>query len=156
MAHKGTWLGLAGWLAVSYAAGLVGSRYLPGPWYRELVKPSWNPPAAVFAPVWTALYALMAIAAWLVWKRAGFAAAALPLALFGAQLVLNAAWTYLFFGLHRPDLAFFEIALLWLLILATTVAFWREQPVAGALLLPYLCWVGFAAALNFRIWRLNV
>jgi benzodiazapine receptor len=147
--------GLVAWLAASFAAAWIGSRYLPGEWYVSLVKPAWTPPNEVFAPVWTVLYVLMGVAAWLVWRRAGFGGASAALSLFIAQLVLNALWSYLFFGLHRPDLAFIDILVLWVLILVVTVMFWREIQVAGMLLLPYLVWVGFASLLNFAIWQLN-
>ena len=148
-------LGLVVWLIVSLVAGFVGSRFAPGDWYESLAKPSWTPPHYVFGPVWTVLYLLMGVAAWLVWRERGFRGAGMPLGLFILQLALNAAWTYLFFGRHRPDLAFVEILVLWVLILITLVAFWRVRLAAGALLLPYLCWVGFAAALNHQLWRLN-
>lgn len=148
-------LGLAGWLAGSFAAGWIGSRYMPGEWYASLAKPSWNPPNTVFAPVWTLLYTLMAVAAWRVWRQAGFTGAGPALGLFIVQLALNALWTYLFFGLHRPDLAFLDIAVLWLAILGTGILFWRTDPTAGALMLPYLAWVSFAACLNFALWQLN-
>jgi len=149
-------LGLALWLALSFAAAWVGSRYMPGAWYVSLAKPAWTPPDAVFAPVWTALYALMAVAAWLVWRRAGLKGAGVALALFVLQLVLNALWSYLFFGLHRADIAFFDIVALWFTILAVLVLFWREDRRAGALMTPYLVWVGFASCLNFALWRLNM
>jgi translocator protein len=97
----------------------------------------------------------MAVAAWLVWHQAGFVAGRVPLALFGVQLLLNLAWSGLFFGLRRPDLAFYEIVLLWGMILATLTTSWKVSRIAGVLLLPYLLWVGFATALNFAIWRLN-
>jgi len=148
-------LGLVGWLVISFAAGGIGSRFLPGAWYESLAKPAWNPPAAVFAPVWSVLYALMGIAAWLVWRRGGFGGAGAALGAFVAQLVLNALWSYLFFGLRRPDLAFLDIVILWVLILVTVVLFWRVDRLASALLWPYLAWVGFAAVLNFTLWRLN-
>lgn len=147
--------GLILWIAISLAAGLVGSRFLPGEWYASLVKPSWNPPSSVFAPVWSTLYVLMGVSAWLVWRTAGFAGAPGALALFFGQLILNALWSYLFFGVHRPGVALVDILALWLLILATTIAFWRVSVPAGILLLPYLCWVGFASALNLQLWRLN-
>ncbi|MEW6439924.1 MAG: TspO/MBR family protein [bacterium] len=148
-------LGLIGWLAVSLAAGWIGSRFMPGAWYASLEKPAWTPPDAVFAPVWTALYVLMGLAAWLVWRRAGFTGAGTALWLFFAQLVLNALWSYLFFGAHRIDVAFFEVVVLWAVILVVTVLFWRKVRVAGALMLPYLVWVGFAACLNFALWQMN-
>lgn len=139
------------------AAGLGSLWTFPslGNWYAALNKPSWNPPNSVFGPVWTTLYTLMAFAAWLVWRQRERTAVVLPLALFGGQLILNAAWSGLFFSMHRPDLAFAEILLLWLMILATAIAFWRVHRIASFLLLPYLAWVAFAAVLNGTIWQLN-
>jgi len=145
-------IGLVAWLALCFGAGGVGARFRPGAWYAELRKPAWNPPAWLFAPVWTLLYALMAAAVWLVWRQAGVTP---ELGLFLVQLALNAAWTWLFFGLRRPGLALAEIAALWLAIAATAVAFWSVVPVAGLLLTPYLAWVTFATALNAALWRLN-
>ena len=147
--------GLIGWLAGSFAAGWIGSRFMPGAWYASLVKPAWTPPAMVFAPVWTVLYVMMGVAAWLVWRRAGFAGARAALGLFVVQLALNAIWSYLFFGLHRIDMALIDIAALLVMILLVMVLFWRKDWRAGALLLPYLAWVGFASCLNFALWRLN-
>jgi tryptophan-rich sensory protein len=151
-------IGLVFWLVLCLGAAWTGSLItrpaIPG-WYAELAKPAWTPPSWVFGPVWTALYIMMAVAAWLVWRKGGAAAAAVPLGLFLVQLALNVSWSPLFFGLHRPDLAFFVIVLLWCAILATLVAFWRVSPAAGWLLLPYLLWVTYASALNFAIWRLN-
>lgn len=146
---------LGGWLALCFTAASLGALFMPGEWYSALKKPSWNPPAWIFEPVWTALYTMMAVAAWLVWKRGGFAAQRRPLALFLVQLALNAAWTPLFFGLHWPGVAFTEIVLLWLAIAATLAAFRPVSGVAAWLLVPYLAWVSFAAALNFALWRLN-
>jgi len=151
-------LGLLAWIAACFSAGALGSVFTAravADWYPQLSKPSWTPPSAVFGPVWSALYLMMALAAWLVWRSRGFSRATLPLALFAAQLLLNLAWSAIFFGLRLPGLAFAEILLLWALILATLIAFWRVTPLAGCLLLPYLAWVTFAAALNFAIWRLN-
>lgn len=149
------WLGLVLWLAVTFAAAFVGARFEPGGWYETLAKPEWTPPPWLFGPVWTALYLAMAVAAWMVWKHAGFDGARAALALFLLQLALNAAWSWLFFGMHKVDLALVDIALLWLAILATMLLFWRVRPLAGALLLPYLLWVSFATALNLAIWRLQ-
>jgi translocator protein len=148
-------IGAIAWLAVVFLAAWIGSRFLPDEWYRNIKKPSWNPPNWLFAPVWTLLYVLMAVSAWLVWRQYGFQPASLPLALFLVQLALNAAWTWLFFGRHRPDLALVEIAVFWALLLATILSFWGLNPLAGAILLPYLAWTSFAAFLNFTIWRLN-
>ena len=142
-------------LIFTFGAAGVGSRFPTGPWYAALSKPRWNPPNWLFGPVWGILYILMAVAAWLVWRDAGFSGATAPLVLFIVQLGLNALWSYLFFGAHQPLLAFLEITVLWIVILLTLVGFWRVRPLAGVLLLPYLCWVGFASALNFQLWRLN-
>lgn len=147
--------GLVLWLGAALAAGLLGSQFMPGEWYASLTKPGWTPPNAIFAPVWTVLYVLMGVAAWLVWRKAGFSGATMPLILFILQLVLNSLWSYLFFGVQQPMLAFFEIVALWVAILATTLAFWKVTPAAGMLLVPYLCWVAFASALNLQLWRLN-
>lgn len=148
-------LALVVWLLVTFAAALPGSLYMPGDWYASLNKPSWNPPGWIFGPVWTALYTMMAVAAWLVWQKGGLAAQRRPLLIYIAQLALNAAWTPLFFGLHRPDLAFVDILLVWLGIIATMAAFWRVHRTAAMLLAPYLAWVSFASALNYTIWKLN-
>ena len=115
-------LGLVGWLVVCFLAAFLGAVFMPGDWYARLKKPSWNPPAWIFGPVWTTLYAMMAVAAWLMWKGGGFAAGRGPLALFLAQLVLSAAWPPLFFGLHQPGFACAEIVSLWLVIAATLAA----------------------------------
>jgi tryptophan-rich sensory protein len=139
----------------SFGAGSLGAFFMPGAWYAGLNKPSWNPPNWVFAPVWSALYTLMGVAAWLVWRRGGFSVRRLPLMLFLAQLALNAAWTPLFFGLHHLGLAFAEILLLWGVLAATAVVFFRVDRPAGTMLLPYLAWVSFAAMLNLALWRLN-
>lgn len=155
---KRPWLGLAGFVAVCFvAAGIGGAVTAPNipTWYASLAKPSWNPPNWLFGPVWTALYLGMAVAAWLVWRQHGWARARLPLTLFAVQLVLNVLWSCLFFGLHRPGLAFGEVLLLWAFIAATTVLFWRRSITAGALFVPYLAWVTFASVLNFAVWRLN-
>lgn len=149
------WLGLAGWLLLCYGAAVVGGQFSPGPWYERLDKPAWTPPGAVFGPVWALLYTLMAVAAWLVWKERGFRRGRAPLVLFLVQLALNVAWSALFFGARQPGLAMLDLALLWLAILATLIAFWRVRPIAGALLLPYLLWVTYAGSLNFAIWWLN-
>jgi tryptophan-rich sensory protein len=148
--------GLVGWLVLAFAAAWIGSLFLPGEWYAQLSKPRWTPPNWLFGPVWSILYAFMAIAAWLVWKKGGFASASLPLAFFVVQLILNAIWSWLFFGLQNPGLAFCEIIILWFTILVTLITFWKEASVAGALLIPYLAWVSLAVVLNFSIWRMNL
>jgi len=123
----------------------------PG-WYASLAKPAWTPPSWAFGPVWTLLYPLIAVAGWLVWRH-GQARGAILLYLL--QLCLNAAWPWLFFALHRPDLALIDIVILVAVIVATIVAFRRRSPGAALLLAPYLAWVLFAAALNLAVWRLN-
>jgi tryptophan-rich sensory protein len=128
---------------------------MPGAWYASLAKPAWTPSNALFGPVWTVLYVLMGVAAWLVWKRAGFRGAGAALALFVVQLVLNALWSYVFFGLHRISAAFLDIVVLWAVILVVTVLFWRKVRMAGVLMLPYLIWVGYASCLNFALWQMN-
>jgi translocator protein len=148
------WFGLLLWLLLPLLAGAFGSQFQPGAWYAALDKPSWNPPSWVFGPVWTVLYIMMGVAAWLVWDRYRSAARA-ALAVFVVQVVFNGLWSYLFFGLQSPALAFAGIVILWSLIVTTLVLFWRARTVAGVLLLPYLAWVSFAAVLNFTIWQLN-
>jgi translocator protein len=148
-------LALVGWLLACFAAAAMGGLFMPGEWYASLKKPSWNPPGWVFGPVWTMLYTIMAVSAWLVWRRGGFAAQRWPLSLFLVQLALNAVWTPLFFGWHWPGVAFAEIVLLGLAILATFLAFRPVSRVAAWRLAPYLAWVSFAAFLNFTLWRLN-
>lgn len=159
MTERTRWLGLIVILIVCLgAAGLGAIATTPeiDGWYKTITKPSWNPPDWIFGPVWTTLYVMMAVAAWLVWRPAGFQAAAIPSTLFILQLALNIAWSWIFFGLNRPGWAFTEIILLWTAILATLITFWRRSRWAGALLVPYLAWVSFASVLNFTIWRLNV
>ncbi len=150
-------IGLVGWLAISFfASGIAALASMrAASFYSQLVQPSWAPPSSVFGPVWAILYALMGIAAWLVWRIGGFRAGRSALTLFLAQLVANALWSWLFFAWHHGALAFADIVLLWLLIVATLVSFWRMRPLAGALLIPYLLWVCFATALNFSVWKLN-
>jgi len=150
-------IGLAGWITVSFIAAAVGAAasIQAGSFYTQLVRPDWAPPPSVFGPVWTALYALMGFAAWLAWREGGWRSAGTALALFLVQLAFNALWSWLFFGWHRGALAFADIMLLWALIVATLVSFWRIRPLAGMLLLPYLLWVSFAAVLNYSVWRLN-
>lgn len=152
------WLGLIGWLLASLAAGVVGalSTRNAREFYAGLVKPVWAPPGWLFGPVWTALYLMMGIAAWLVWRRAGWAGAPGALSLFLAQLVCNALWSWVFFAWHRGALAFGNIVLLLGLVAATLVAFARVHRLAAVLLLPYLAWIAFATMLTYSIWRANV
>ena len=158
MTQRTRWIGLIIFIVVCLGVGGLGAIATTpeiDTWYRTLDKPSWNPPDFVFGPVWTTLYVLMAIAAWLVWRPAGFRAAAVPLSLFAFQLGLNLLWSWIFFGMHRPGYAFAEIVVLWMAIVATTFTFLRPSKPAAWLMSPYLAWVTFATALNFAIWQLN-
>jgi tryptophan-rich sensory protein len=141
-------------LAVGALGGWVTAESVQT-WYPTIAKPSFTPPNWVFGPVWTALYVLMGVAAWRVWRRAGSQARRGPLALFAMQLVLNLAWSVVFFGAHRIGAAVIVIIALEVAILATLIAFRRIDSVAAAMLLPYALWVAFAAVLNIAIWRLN-
>ena len=138
--------------------GIVGAGFTApaiADWYRSLEQPSWTPPDWLFGPVWIALYALMAVAAWLVWRQGRVPGVWTAGALFGVQLALNAIWTPIFFGLRQPGWALLDILLLWAAILLTLVAFARVRPLAAGLLAPYLAWVTYAGALNFALWWLN-
>ncbi len=150
-------VGLLGWLLLSFVAAAIGAlaSVQAATFYQKLAQPSWAPPSSVFGPVWSVLYVLMGIAAWLVWREGGWRRQRGVLTLFVIQLAANALWSWLFFAWHRGALAFADIVLLWLLIVATVIGFWRVRPLAGALLLPYLCRVSFASALNFAVWHLN-
>lgn len=141
-----------GFVVLCFSAAAVGALTPPGAWYEGLTKPSWNPPAWVFGPVWTLLYLAMATAAWRVWRTPK---PGLPLAVFGVQLVLNAAWSPIFFGAHALGWALVEILFLLLAILATTALFFRRDRWAGALFVPYVLWVAFASFLNATLWQLN-
>ena len=152
------WLGLAAFVVLTFAAAALGALFTSlsvGTWYTTLRRPSWTPPDWVFGPVWSVLYLSMAVAAWLVWRQHGLASAAWPLGLFAVQIALNVVWSALFFALRNPGAALFEIIFLWCAILATALSFWRISVPAGWLLVPYLAWVTYAAALNFAFWRMN-
>lgn len=153
-----SWLGLVGWLLASLAAGAVGavSTRHAREFYAGLVKPAWAPPGWLFGPVWTVLYVMMGVAAWLVWREAGWAGATVALWLFVIQLACNAAWSWVFFAWRRGALAFATIVVLLVLIVATLLAFARVHWLAAVLLLPYLGWVAFATALTLVIWRANI
>lgn len=145
-------------IAVSEMAGVIGSLFtmpaIQSGWYANIIKPTLNPPAWVFGPVWTTLFVLMGIAAFLVWKK-NDKKIKIALGIFIGQLVLNTLWSFVFFGLHNPGGALVEIVFLWFAILATIIAFFRISKPAAWLLLPYILWVSFAAYLNFAIWSLN-
>jgi tryptophan-rich sensory protein len=150
-------IGLLAWTVVTFAAAAVGgfASSQAGSFYADLARPSWAPPGWLFGPVWTLLYALMAVAVWLVWRSGGFRSAGSALTLYLLQLAANSMWTWLFFAWRQGGLAFAEILVLWALIAATILAFWRISRIAGVLLLPYLAWVSFAAALTYATWTLN-
>ena len=145
-------LALTGFILIAFCAPLAGMISPPGDWYASLAKPSWNPPPWIFGPVWTALYLMMAVAAWLVWKRVGWQR---PLWLYFTQLLLNAAWTPVFFGARETGWALVVILFLWAAILCTLLAFRHVNKVAGWMMVPYLAWVSFATVLNFTLWRMN-
>ncbi|MDY0110753.1 MAG: TspO/MBR family protein [Candidatus Krumholzibacteria bacterium] len=153
-------LALVACLGATFAAAAIGglASVRSTSFYSDLARPAWAPPAGVFGPVWTVLYVMMALAAWLAWlarHRRSLGDVRLAAVLFGAQLGANALWTWLFFAWRLGLWAFVEILVLWGLIAATAFVFWRLRHLAGLLLLPYLAWVSFAAALTFAIWRLN-
>lgn len=148
------WLTFAGLVLAVLTAGAAGALFPPGAWYKTLVKPAWTPPDWLFPVAWTVLYAAMAYAALRV-TRAPMALAAPALAFWAAQIVLNALWSPVFFGLHRIGVAMAVLALLWLTLLVTLVLFLRADLIAGLLLVPYLVWVSYAGALNARIWQDN-
>lgn len=154
------WLGLAGWIAAAFVPSATAVFVGGGggdPWYGSLERPGWTPPSWVFGPVWTLLYLLMGIAAWRVWAAHGFGdrGARRALVLFLAHLLLNAAWTWIFFGMHLLTAAAVEIVVLWAAIVALVVLFFRLDRAAGALLLPYLLWVSYAATLSIGFAVMN-
>lgn len=151
---------LLGFIVLSQAAGLIGSLFTApaiNSWYVDLIKPGIAPPNWVFAPVWTTLFLLMGVSAFLVWRR-GIHRAEVKVALvvFLIQLILNISWSFLFFGLRSPGAAMIEILILWLAIFANIIVFYKLSKIAGLLLVPYLLWVSFASYLNFLIWNLNL
>ena len=150
-------LGLIAWLALTFVAAWLGAiaSTQAEDFYASLAKPDWAPPGWLFGPVWTDLYVLMAVAAWLVWRRTESRLSRLALALFVAQLGANALWTWLFFVWRQGAWAFVEVLALWCLIALCLVSFWRHSRVAAALLTPYLAWVSFATALTWATWRAN-
>jgi len=150
-------VGLLGWLALAFAAGGVGAiaSVDAASFYSQLARPSWAPPASVFGPVWSGLYALMGIAAWVVWRERGAKQLGTGLALFVGQLGANALWSWLFFAWHRGALAFAEVLVLLALIAATIIAFWPIRRLAAILMFPYFAWVSFASVLTWSIWQSN-
>ncbi len=158
MFDRESWVSLVPFVVVCFAAAGIGSLFTATSvktWYAQLSRPGWTPPNWIFGPVWTTLYLLMAISAWLVWRSTTWSSARFALILFAIQLVLNSLWSVVFFGLRKVGPAFGEILLLWMMIVATTVAFLPISLLAAWLLMPYLGWVFFASYLNFRIWQMN-
>ena len=150
-------LGLLAWLLPCFITAALGAAASvnAGEFYGQLARPAWAPPGWLFGPVWSLLYLSMGVAAWLAWRERGLRGMGSALPLFLAQLAVNALWSWLFFAWRQGALAFADVLLLLALIAATVLAFWRIRPLAGALLLPYLAWVGFASALNLAAWRMN-
>ncbi|MEM8601656.1 MAG: TspO/MBR family protein [Bacteroidota bacterium] len=146
---------LLGFIALVTLVAATGAAFKPGAWYAALDKPAWTPPNWLFPVAWSVLYLLIAVAGWLVWREVGFSGARKAFMVYGLQLALNAAWSWLFFGRHDMGLAFLDIVGLWLAIAITMGLFWATKPLAGALLVPYLLWVTYAAALNLALWRMN-
>jgi benzodiazapine receptor len=156
--HPRNLLALALSFAASFGIAAAGAALTAGPvksWYPALVKPALTPPDIAFPIVWNILFALMAVAAWRVWRAAGLDRARGALGLFGVQLILNLGWSWLFFGQQRIGWAVIEIGVLWLAIAGCMAAFARHDRIAALLLAPYLLWVSFAAYLTFAIWQLN-
>ncbi|MES2889129.1 MAG: TspO/MBR family protein [Pseudomonadota bacterium] len=145
------------WGGLSLAVAALGAlaSIQAAEFYGVLIKPSWAPPPGVFGPVWSALYLMMAVAAWLVWQEGRRQPVTPALALYVLALVPNALWSWLFFAWHRGDWALWDVAVLWCLLAMTCVAFWRVRPLAGALMLPVWAWVSFAATLNTAVWLAN-
>lgn len=150
-------LGFFGWVLLAFLAAAVGSVASVNAqgFYGQLSLPEWAPPAWIFGPVWSVLYFLMGVAAWLVWRRGGFGKSGMALELFVVQLAANAIWSWLFFMWRLGAWASVEILILWMLVLGTTISFWRVRASAGLLMLPYLAWLTFATALCFVTWRMN-
>jgi translocator protein len=157
LSHFSQRFGLLIWWVVVFAAAGVGAfaSIDAGAFYAQLDRPPWAPPASVFGPVWSLLYALMGVAVWLVWREQGQPHRLRALLLFGVQLGANALWSWLFFAWHRGAWAFVDVLLLLALICATMAAFWPIRRLAAALMLPYLLWVGFASALTWAVWQRN-
>ena len=145
---------LAVFVGLCFAAASSGAIFKPDEWYRGLAKPPWQPPDWLFAPVWTILFIMIAVSGWLVWRAAGWDAAP-AFAAYGVNLILNAIWSGLFFGLRRPDLAFYELIALWLSTALLITLFGPISANAAWLLAPYLAWVSFAGVLNYSIMRRN-
>ena len=147
--------GLALWLLITFGVAGFASQFVPGEWYQTLNKPTWTPPGWLFGPVWGLLYLSMSTAVWLVWRRYSRTKTVGPLVFYLAQLVVSGLWSWLFFGERMIGTALIDLLLLVLLVVVTLRLFLRIHRPAGLLMIPYLLWITFAAALNFQIWRLN-
>lgn len=150
-------VGLIGWLAIVFAVAGVGAvaSIEASSFYAQLVRPSWAPPASAFGPVWSLLYLLMGIAAWLVWRERSAIRQITALTLFLVQLCANALWSWLFFAWHNGAFAFADVLILTALISATVIVFWRISRLAAVLMLPYIAWVCLASALTWSVWQSN-
>jgi tryptophan-rich sensory protein len=150
-------IGLVLWIVLTFVVAALASiaSIEADSFYLQLVRPSWAPPGWVFGPVWSVLYTAMAVAVWLVWRERGAPLSVPGIVLYVLQLVANAMWSWLFFGWHRGALAFVDVLLMFALIAATLAVFWRVSRIAGALLIPYLAWVGFASVLTWSVWQSN-
>jgi translocator protein len=158
MFDRESWFSLVPFVVACFLTAGLGSwltSFSVKTWYPQLRRPEWTPPDWIFAPVWTVLYLMMAVSAWLVWSTSDWSSARFPLTLFAIQLMLTAAWSFVFFGLRQIGPAFGEILLLWMMVIATAVAFLHLSLLAAWLLIPYVAWVAFASYLNFRIWQMN-
>jgi len=145
-------MALLGFCALVILAALSGALFKPDEWYDRLRKPSWNPPKWVFPVVWSIIYFLIAISGWLIWQKVGFG---LILIVWAIQLIFNAAWSWIFFGLKRMDLAFLEVIGLWISIVVYMFLAWPVSITASLLFVPYIVWVTAAATLNWSVWQLN-
>ena len=146
---------LAVFIVGCFTVAATGSLVSPDDWYASLTRPQYAPPNWVFGPVWMVLYLMIAVSGWLVWTAPIRFSKRPAMIAFGVQLLLNAAWSLIFFGLHQPGWALVEICILWLAILTTMLIFRRHTKTASGLLLPYLAWVSFATFLNYGFWSLN-
>lgn len=152
---KARYLSLVAFVVLCFTVAGIGASFPPDDWYSKLKRPTYAPPNWVFGPVWTALYLMIAVAGWLVWRSCASSGKSLALAAFCIQLVLNAGWSAIFFGLHQPGWALLEMLVLWFAISITIALFKRHSLAAAMLLVPYLAWVTFAAVLNYGFWSLN-
>ncbi len=151
-------IGLIISIIICFSAGGLGSLATSSSitgWYVEINKPTWNPPNWIFGPVWSTLFLMISVSAWLVWKSSGFEKAKLAFGVYAFHLLLNALWSIVFFGMQQMGWAFVEIVALWISIVATIVLFHRHSKLAAWLLIPYILWVSFASFLNYTIWQMN-